>query len=84
MLMCLLTHSLVNFLLKFGSFLDQLSVMFAIIINTHLTASNNEKPVVRQMPTAEESNYEGSNLAMCFKIIQITLDLQQNGKVKHN
>jgi len=55
--------------------------MFAVIITTHLTASNNEKPIVRELPTAEESNFEGSNLALCFKIIQITLDLQQNGKV---
>ena len=53
-----------------------------MIINTHLTQNNNEKAVTHEQPTLEESNYEGANLALCFKLIQITLDLQQAGKVK--
>jgi len=62
--------------------IDQLSTIFAIVINTHLTSNNNEKTVTREIPTAEESNFEGSNLALCFTIIKLTLDLQQNGRVK--
>jgi len=46
-----------------------------------LTSNNNEKTITREIPTAEESNYEGQNLAICFTIIKLTLDLQQNGRV---
>jgi hypothetical protein len=45
-----------------------------LLISTHLTFNNNDKSVNQDSPTCEDTQLEGANLGICFKLLKVLND----------